>query len=87
MIPVILDFSAQCICKPECKQHMSHKSGAPTIQREGLACLHSLLNDAHNSTSAAQNKAVQRRQQLCLAFLLSAYKNAKTSGAGIKTAD
>ena len=32
--------------------------------------LHSLLNDAHSSASAAQNKAVQRRQQLCLAFQL-----------------
>ena len=50
---------------------MRHKSGAPAIQPEGLACLYSVLNDAHNSASAAQNNAVQRRQQLCLAFQVS----------------
>ena len=54
---------------------MSHKSGAPAIQPKGLACLHSLLNDAHSSASAAQNKAVQRRQHLCLAFRFNAYMN------------
>ncbi len=47
---------------------MSHISGALAIQRERLACLHSLLNDEHDSTSAAQNKAVQGQQQSCLAF-------------------
>ncbi len=47
---------------------MSHMSGALAIQRDRLACLHSLLNDEHNSTSAAQNKAVQGQQQSCLAF-------------------
>ena len=52
---------------------MSNKYGAPAIQRDRLACPHSLLNDEHNSTSVAQNKAVQRQQQLCLAFQLSAY--------------
>ncbi len=47
---------------------MSHKPGAPAIQHKSFTCLHRLLNDAHNSTSAVQNKAVQRRQQLRLAF-------------------
>ena len=66
---------------------MSHKCGAPAIQPKGLACLHSLLNDAHSSASAAQNKAVQRRQQLCLAFHLSAYINSKNPvlASGLQT--
>ena len=58
---------------------MSHKSGAPAIQAKGLASLHSLLNDAHNTASAAQNNAVQRRQQLCLAFQLSAHASLSAS--------
>ena len=37
-----------------------------------------MLKDPHNTTSAAENKAVQRRQQLCLAFQLSAYMNSKS---------
>ena len=65
---------------------MSHKSGAPAIQPKGLACLHygsqcdSLLSDAHNSASAAQNNALQRRQQLSLAFQLSAHASLSASG-------
>ncbi len=58
---------------------MSRKSGAPAIQRDRLACLHSLLNDVHNTASAAQNKAVQRRQQSCLAFQLSAHASLSAS--------
>ena len=80
MFLVIFDFSTQFSAyEPDCKQQMSHKSGDPAIQPNGLACLHSLLNDAHNSASAAQNKAVQRRQQLCLAFQLSAHASLSAS--------
>ncbi len=58
---------------------MSHKSGTTAIQPDSLTCLHGLLDDDHNSISGAQNKAVQRWQQLsCIkqsstAFQLSAY--------------
>ncbi len=65
--------------KAECKQQMSRKSGAPAIQRDRLACLHSMLNDEHDSTSAAQNKAVQGQQQSCLAFQLSAHASLSAS--------
>ncbi len=54
---------------------MSHNSGALAIQRDRLACFHSMLNDEHNSTSAAQNKAVQGQQQSCLAFQLIAHES------------
>lgn len=72
--------SFQCTCKPE---QMSNKSGAPAIQRDRLACPHSLLNDVHNTASAAQNKAVQRRQQLRLPFM--SVLELKQFIAGIKT--
>ncbi len=58
---------------------MSRNSGALAIQLDRLACLHSMLNDEHNSTSAAQNKAVQGQQQSCLAFQLSAHASLSAS--------
>ncbi len=64
------------MCKPE---QMSHKSGAPAIQRDRLACLHSLLNDEHKSASAAQNKALQGQQQSCRAFQLNAHASLSAS--------
>ena len=73
MIIVVLGFLAQFSASAIASLSASSILAVSlALQCDKLTCIHRLLKDAHNSISAAQDKAVQRQQQLCLASQLSA---------------